>query len=276
MLITAQRELEGVLQEAAKLKVNALVPDDVKKVLKDTEGMCVKWEGDHKVKEESAAHKAEEEEALHKGKELACADGEEDVSNEAVHLFNNDASPTCKAEEEEKEPMPTAKLTVKPVPTKQIEFHAMGATPALSPSAHGSTCSMEVVIRVHHGYTPGYWGLTRTRTRDGSVPVPRVRVWSQVPSLVPVPVPAAGIPVGYEQGGRAKVRATQATAQRARWCALYCCFCALSGQGWGARGRRHRCIWRRAMAMACEGVVDGIMMSASSSRSSPEVCEDAA
>ena len=56
-------------------------------------------------------------------------------------------------------------------------------------------------VRVHHGYTPGYWGLTRTRTHDGSVPAPRVRVWSQVPSLVPVPVPVVGIPVGYEQEG---------------------------------------------------------------------------
>ena len=75
--------------------------------------------------------------------------------------------------------------------------------------------SFLATFRVHHGYTPGYWRQTRTRTRDGSVPAPRVRVWSRVPSLVPVPVPAAGIPVGDEQGGRAKVRATQATAQHA-------------------------------------------------------------
>ena len=83
--------------------------------------------------------------------------------------------------------------------------------------------------RAHHGYTPGYRRQTRTRTRDGSVPAPRVWVWSWVPSLVPVPIPAAGIPVGDEQGGRAKVRATQATAQRARWCALYHCFCSSQG-----------------------------------------------
>ena len=38
-----------------------------------------------------------------------------------------------------------------------------------------------------------------------------------------------GIPVGYEQGGRAKVRATQATAQHTRWCALYCLFCSSQG-----------------------------------------------
>ena len=43
-------------------------------------------------------------------------------------------------------------------------------------------------------------------------------------------VPAAGIPVGDEQGGRAKVRATQATAQRAQWCALYCRFCSSQGR----------------------------------------------
>ena len=83
--------------------------------------------------------------------------------------------------------------------------------------------------RVHHGYTPGYWRQTHTRTCDGSVPAPWVRVWSRVPSLVPIPVPAAGIPVGDEQGGRAKVRATQATAQRARWCALYRRFCSSQG-----------------------------------------------
>ena len=40
------------------------------------------------------------------------------------------------------------------------------------------------------------------------------------------PVP---IPVGDEQGGRAKVRATQATAQHARWCALYRRFCSSQG-----------------------------------------------
>ena len=58
--------------------------------------------------------------------------------------------------------------------------------------------------RVYHGYTPRYWRLTHTHTHDGSVPVAQVQVWSQVPSLVPVPIPAAGIPVGYKQGGRAK------------------------------------------------------------------------
>ena len=71
-LITAQRELKGALQEAAELKVDALVPDDVKKVLEEAEAMHVKWEGDCKAKEESAAHKAEEEEASRKGKESVC------------------------------------------------------------------------------------------------------------------------------------------------------------------------------------------------------------
>ena len=65
--------------------------------------------------------------------------------------------------------------------------------------------------RVHHRYTPGYQRQTHTCTCNGSVPTPWVRVWSWVPSLVPVPVPTAGIPVGDEQGGRAKVRATQVT-----------------------------------------------------------------
>ena len=124
------------------------VPDNVKKALEDAEGMCVKWEGDRKVKEESAARKAKEEEASRKGKELAHSDGGEGAKNEAVRLFDNDASPTREAEEEEKEPTPAAKPTAKPVPAKQIEFQAMRAMPASSPSAHGSTRSMEVVIPV--------------------------------------------------------------------------------------------------------------------------------
>ena len=124
------------------------VPDDVKKVLKEAEGMRVKWEGDCKAKEESAARKAEEEEALRKGKEPACADGEEDVSNEAVHLFDDDVSPTREAEEKEKEPMLAAKPMAKPAPAKRIEFCAMRATLASSPSVHRSMQSMEVVIPI--------------------------------------------------------------------------------------------------------------------------------
>ena len=120
----------------------------MKKALEDAEGMCMKWEGDHKVKEESAVHKAEEKEASCKGKELVCVDGEEDISNEAVCLFDNDASPTCKVEEEEKEPTPVVKPTAKPAPAKRIEFRTMRAMLALSPSAHRSTCSMEVVIPI--------------------------------------------------------------------------------------------------------------------------------
>ena len=112
--------------------------------------MHVKWEGDCKAKEESAACKAEEEEASCKGKEPAHADGEGDVSNEAACLFNDDTSPTHEAEEEEKEPTPTAKPTAKPAPAKRIEFCAMRATLASSPSVHGSMCSMEVVIPVQH------------------------------------------------------------------------------------------------------------------------------
>ena len=137
-----------MLQEAAELKVDVSVPDDMKKALEDVEGMRVKWEGDHKAKEESMARKAEEEEASHKGKEPACADGEEDISNKAVRLFDDDASPTCEAEEEEKELTPAAKPAAKPVPTKWIEFHAMRVTPASSPSVHRSTHSMEVMIPV--------------------------------------------------------------------------------------------------------------------------------
>ena len=53
------------------------------------------------------------------------------------------------------------------------------------------------------------------------------------------------------------MRATGATTQRARWCALYRCFCALSGQGWDRRRRRRdRRVWRRARTKACDvGVV---------------------
>ena len=100
------------------------------------------------MKEESAVRKAEEEEALRKGKDPVRADGEEEVNNKAVHLFNNDASPAREVEEEEKEPTPAAKLMAKPAPMKQIEFRAMRATLASSPSAHGSTQSMEVVIPI--------------------------------------------------------------------------------------------------------------------------------
>ena len=150
MLITAQRELEGVLQEAAKLKVNVLVPDDMKKVLEDTEGMYMKWEGDCKAKEESVVCKVEEEEALHKDKEPAYSDGGEGTNNGAACLFDNDASPTRKAEEEEQELTPVAKLMAKPASMKRIEFCMMRAMPASSPSAHRSVHSMEVVIPIQH------------------------------------------------------------------------------------------------------------------------------
>ena len=145
MLITAQRELEATLQETVELKVDMSILDDARKALEEAEEMHVRWEGKRKAKEEYMAHKAEEE-ASCKGKELVRSGGEEDISNGAVHLFDDDTSPTCEAEEEEKELTPTAKLTAKPVPTKQIEFHAMRATPASSPSAHRSMHSMEVVI----------------------------------------------------------------------------------------------------------------------------------
>ena len=138
-----------MLQEAAELKVNALVPDETKKVLEEAEGMHVKWKDDRKAKEASMARKAEEEEALHKGKEPVHSDcGEEDVSNEAAHLFDDDTSLAHEAEEEEKELMPAAKLMAKPAPTKQIKFHAMRAMPASSPSVRRSMRSMEVVIPV--------------------------------------------------------------------------------------------------------------------------------
>ena len=56
----------------------------------------MKWEGDHKVKEESGACKAEkEEEALCKDKEPVHADGKEDIRNKAACLFDDNASPTC-------------------------------------------------------------------------------------------------------------------------------------------------------------------------------------
>ena len=119
-----------------------------------------------------------------------------------------------------------------------------------------------VLNRVHHGYTPGYRRQTHTCTRNGSVPAPRVWVWSRVPSLVPVPVPAAGIPVEYEQGGRAKVRATQATAQRARWCALYRRFCSSQGgDGMAGASSSSGCVASRRLR--CEDE-----MGASSSSSS--------
>ena len=143
-----------MLQEAAELKVDVSVLDKMKKALEEAEGMRVKWEGDCKAKEESATHKAEEEEAsckeeaLHKGKEPAHLDGGEGTNNEAVCPFDDDMSPTCEAEEEEKEPAPMAKLMAKPVPTKQIEFCVMRAMPASSPSVHRSVHSMEVVIPV--------------------------------------------------------------------------------------------------------------------------------
>ena len=148
MLITTQRELEGTLQEAVKLKVNTSVPDETKKVLKEAEGMRMKWEGDCKAKEESVVCKAEEEKALCKGKEPAHSDGGEHAHNKAVHLFDDDTSPTCEAEEEEREPTPAVKPTAKPVPAKRLEFHVMRVMPASSPSVHGSTHSMEVMIPI--------------------------------------------------------------------------------------------------------------------------------
>ena len=110
--------------------------------------MHVKWEGDRKVKEESAGRKAEEKEASRKGKEPAHSGGEEEDNNEAVCLFDDDMSLAREVEEEEKEPMPAAKLMAKPAPVKWIEFRTMRATPASFPSVHGSVCSMEVVIPI--------------------------------------------------------------------------------------------------------------------------------
>ena len=80
--------------------------------------MCMKWKDNHKAKEESAVCKAEKEEASCKGKELACSGSEEDMNNEAACLFDDDVSPTCEAEEEEKKLMFVVKLAAKPVPTK--------------------------------------------------------------------------------------------------------------------------------------------------------------
>ena len=108
----------------------------------------MKWKGDHKAKKDSMACKVEEEEALHKGKEPAWLDGEEAVNNKAVHLFDNNASPTCKAEEEEKEPIPAATLAAKPAPAKWIEFCTIRVMSMSSPSAHGSVCSMEIMIPI--------------------------------------------------------------------------------------------------------------------------------
>ena len=144
--MTAQRELEAVLQEAVELKVDMSIPDDAKKALEEVKEMHVRWEGEHKAKEESVACRAAEEEALCKGKELAHSDGGEHANNEAVCLFNDNASPTHEVEEEEKEPMPVVKLMAKPAPVKWIEFCVMRAMPASSPSVHGSTHSMEVMI----------------------------------------------------------------------------------------------------------------------------------
>ena len=97
------------------------------------------------------AHKVEEEEeALHKGKEPACSGGEEEVNNEAAHLFNDNTSLVHEVEEEMRPLTPAAKPTVKPVPVKWIEFCVMRVMPASFPSAHRSTCSMEVVIFIRH------------------------------------------------------------------------------------------------------------------------------
>ena len=142
----------------------------MKKALEEAKGMRVKWEGDRKAKEESVARKTEEEEALRKGKEPAHSDGGEGANNEAARLFDNDVSPTCEAEEEEKEPTPAAKPMAKPVPAKRIEFHVMRATLASSPSAHGSMRSMEVVIPVRckvSGLTADWVILTECTAPSG-------------------------------------------------------------------------------------------------------------
>ena len=137
------------LHEAAELNINAPIPNDAKKALKEVEEMHVRWKGKCKAKEESVVCKVEEEEeALHKDKEPACSGGEKEVNNKAAHLFNDNASPACEVEEEMRPLIPAAKPTVKPVPMKQIEFHMMRAMLASSPSAHGSTCSMKIIIPV--------------------------------------------------------------------------------------------------------------------------------
>ena len=75
---------------------------------------------------------------------------------------------------------------------------------------------------------------------------------------VVVVVVCSGYAHGHEQGWRAEVRATEAMAQRAQWCALYDCFCTLARQGWECGGGccgHGRCVWRRASTRVCEGVV---------------------
>ena len=54
------------------------------------------------------------------------------------------------------------------------------------------------------------------------------------------------------------MRATEAKAQRAQWCALYDCFCTLTRQGQECGGGccgHGCCVWRRASMRVCEGVV---------------------
>ena len=137
-----------MLQKATKLKVDALFSDDMKTALEEAKGMCVKWEGDHKVREESMVCKVEEEEALCKGKEPVHSNGEEEVNNEAACLFDDDVSPVCEEEEEVREPTLVVKLAAKPAPAKQIEFHVMRVTSTTFLSTYRSMCSMEVIIPV--------------------------------------------------------------------------------------------------------------------------------
>ena len=67
----------------------------------------------------------------------------------------------------------------------------------------------------HHEHTCGtsYKTLSLSQALQNCSVSDRLEVRSWIPSLVPIPV--VGIPMGYEQGGRAKVRATQAMAQHA-------------------------------------------------------------
>ena len=135
-----------------------------------------------------------------------------------------------------------------------------------------------IVVTINHQGHIIIMSIVRIRTRISChcllLSIVRVRVschchllwargWGQVLIIVhhcPSLSPMMGISVGYEQGGRAKVRATQATAQCTQWCALYCHFCSSQG-GDGMAGALSSLGHIASHCLRCEDEVGVLLLS---------------
>ena len=170
-----------------ELHVDASIPAETQVLFEEAESMHEKWEAECKVREDNAARKAQEEAAAQKVQEEAAAQkaqeeaaareaeeaawAEDEERVEVIDPPKEEAAPAHEEEEESREPTPAMKPAAKPAAPKRLEFRAMRATLTASPSAHGSVCSMEVVIPIKQkvsGSTPGWQvltGLTARHTR---------------------------------------------------------------------------------------------------------------